>query len=512
MRTVIPLHLSAWVRRWRVLLAVTLALALIGVVVSATVADGPGNGTGPVPLDVICVDGTVINHQEEPITGWTIVATPYDASGVLDPQRSISQDVDANGAFHFQEGLTPGMWNFTIQPRDGWVPVTADSFDVPLEFGRRDCVIIRFKMRRLITVRVLKIDADHTPLEGWIIRAKPGPGNYFAPPQEEKTDANGIAIFKLSPGLWIFSEEAPPGTSYTPVAPVSGVQQLNVQPPGPYEIRFKNRVKRKYWGCIEVIKRDVPPENVDQAPVGLPDWYVKVLRADGSLAAEGHTDAFGRVRFDNLPLGPYTVVEEVQQGWEAATPTQFAVTLDDPTQCEVVEFYNKQVAPAFCIEGRKVDVNGGVGLPDWKITATPFDPTGYKPTPVFTNGLGYFRIDFPMYDYRIPGAKYEVCEYVPPGWLASTATCQTVQLPKEPGACVRLKYDFENRQLGHDGKKDPPPTGGVCRTYHVVQAGEGLFAIGARYGVSPQDMLNANPWVRKQPWMYVYKGQKVCIP
>ncbi len=79
-------------------------------------------------------------------------------------------------------------------------------------------------------------------------------------------------------------------------------------------------------------------------------------------------------------------------------------------------------------------------------------------------------------------------------------------------ACVRLKYDFENRQLGHDARKDPRPTGGVCRTYHVVQAGEGLFAIGARYGVSPQDMLNANPWVRKQPWMYVYKGQKVCIP
>jgi hypothetical protein len=497
--------------RWRIVLAVALALTLLALVVPGITADGPTDGgTAPSPRDVLCVEGTVINHQEQPITGWTVTATPFDNFGNLDPGRSISQEVDENGAFRF-DGLTPGMWNFTIMPQEGWVPVTADSFDVPVDYGRTSCLVIRFKMRQLITVRVFKIDANHTPLEGWIIRARPGPGNLFAIPQEETTDANGIAVFKLSPGLWIFTEQAPPGTNYVPVSPPTGVQQVDIQPPGPYEIRFKNRIRVKPKGCIEVIKRDVPPEGVDQPPTGLPGWHIIVERVDGSIAAQGTTDAFGHVKFENLPLGPYTVREDLPPGWEAATPTSFEVTLTGMDQCEIVEFFNRQVEPAFCIEGRKVDTNGLVGLPDWQITADPIDPNGYWPDPVYTDGLGHFRIDFPLYDYRIPGAKYRVCEEIKDGWLPHTSTCQTVKLPYEPGACVQLKYDFENQQVGHGVVVDPPGDG-QCSAYHTVQAGEGLFAIGRQYGVTPQQILDANPWVRSQPWMYLYRGQRVCIP
>ncbi len=52
----------------------------------------------------------------------------------------------------------------------------------------------------------------------------------------------------------------------------------------------------------------------------------------------------------------------------------------------------------------------------------------------------------------------------------------------------------------------------ACYQQHIVKRGEGLFAIGARYGVSPVDMLQANPWVKQQYRWYLYPGQQVCIP
>lgn len=490
--------------RATVLLLVLSLLLAVGVYADeGATADGQ-----PQPLDRLCVQGTVIDHQEQPSTGWVITAMAYDPAGMLDPTTARKAETDSEGRFLF-DNLTPGLWNFSIEPREGWVPVTADSFDVPVTYGFRECQVIRFKMRRVVKVQVLKIDANHHPLAGWIIHANPAPSNPFALPQSVATGPDGIATFMLSPGRWIFTESAPPGVDYMPVAPSSGVQEVDVQPPGPYLLRFKNRIKKEPKGCIEVIKRDIPPEDSGQEPFGLPDWFIYVNRVDGSRAASGYTDAFGRVVFTGLPLGPYTVHEGAPpEGWEPASPTSYSVMLTGE-ECVTVEFYNKQKEPGFCIEGRKVDTNGRVGLPGWTIWAEPTMPGGYTPPPVTTNGTGYFRIDFPLHDYRIPGATYKVCEEVPLGWLPHSPTCQWVTLPEKPGACVRVP-DFENQQVGHQADpKDPP---GQCSAIHVVKPGEGLFSIGRRYGKSPQEMLDANPWVRNQPHWYVYRGQKVCIP
>ena len=113
-----------------------------------------------------------------------------------------------------------------------------------------------------------------------------------------------------------------------------------------------------------------------------------------------------------------------------------------------IVFYNQQDNNGYCIEGRKIDANGGYGIPDWKIKIKPLADGGYDPDDVFTDGLGKFRFDFPKNDYRIPGAKYEICEDDVDGWLPHTATCQTVQLPEWPGACVQMD-DFVNQQVGH---------------------------------------------------------------
>ena len=90
-----------------------------------------------------------------------------------------------------------------------------------------------------------------------------------------------------------------------------------------------------------------------------------------------------------------------------------------------------------------------------------------------------------------------------------------MQLPQEAGECVKVPV-FENQQKGHDveePKADHPEHDDAdCEKTHTVKYGEGLYSIGKSYGVSPKEMLKANPWVRNQKHMYVYVGQQVCIP
>jgi hypothetical protein len=279
------------------------------------------------------------------------------------------------------------------------------------------------------------------------------------------------------------------------------------------------------------------------------------------------TDGNGQIRFDNLPLGPYTLVEEDRPGWEEITAQEMDINVVG-NMCEdddevIVEFINEQDESGFCIEGRKVDANGGYGIMNWEISIEALDEGGALPVEdlddpnadeidsTLTNGIGEFRFDFLRNDYRVPGARYEICEEGQFGWQPHTQTCQTVRLPEWPGACVELE-DFVNQQVGHSEKEDHDkkghdgkdghddkggydgpngdyngdrnggydgPNGGPqygndnaqCSTYHVVKAGEGLYDIGSQYKKSPQEMLDANrDAVGDELW--VYEGQRICIP
>lgn len=502
-------------------LARALLVAFVGlwllpshVIVHAQSTDSPPS---PISGDKVCVEGSVIDHNENPLTdGWIIGATPRNAQGELDPTRAVSETSDRNGNFRFEEypedpnrGIFVGDWQFQIdisQKGDQeWEAVTPDHFDVALTYGRQECVKIRFKLRRIIKVTVIKVDDAYQGQPDWRIRAEPGPGNIFATAQELVTDNSGTVIFHLSPGRWIFTESPPPGVSYTPVLPPSGTQDVDVQTA--ITLYFKNRIR--YTGCIEVFKYDVRPDNT-QMP--LPGWLIQVLRTNNSIAASGLTDLNGKVRFDGLPPGPYKVVEESRVGWKPITPTTFNVTVVGSDECETVTFFNVQDAPKFCVEGIKIDTNGKVGIPGWKIWAEPLDTGGYQPTPVITNGEGEYTFTFPDDDYRIPGSRYKICEERRDGWLPHTATCYTVTLPQEPGACVRVPT-FENQQKGHGvNQPQPKPDHKSCRITHTVKRGEGLYSIGQKYGVSPRAILDANPWVRNQKHMYVYVGQQICVP
>jgi hypothetical protein len=484
------------------------------------------------------------------------------------PYEYPTEDPDLEkGEFKFSEseidaaddltetGPIYGVYTVTLTLPDGWEGVTPTQLVIDIDPDNDGCAKIRFKVRRIVVVEVYKIDADHQPLGDWKIKAIPGPGNLFASPQEEETSVpsggvdeqevitGGMAVFTLTPGLWIFTEmppkqemdEAP--NAYVPVVPPGGRQELLIPDDiatseEPLRIVFKNEL---VTGCFYVQKLAATNDeaSVLGATYNVAGWGFKLLRKDGSVARQGVTDALGELRFDNLPLGPYELVEEERPGWDVANEVggrRFDVEVtgnacgddDMPT----VVFTNEQDDYGYCIEGRKIDANGGYGLPEWEITIKPLAKGGYDPANAITDWNGDFRFEFPRNDYRVPGAEYEICEKEVDGWLPHTETCQTVRLPEWPGACVQLK-DFVNQQVGHsesqdhgkpgkgdDHGKGGPSNGGdiKCKSYHEVKAGEGLYDIGAQYKVSPQQMLDANPDVRKGNELWVYVGQRICIP
>jgi len=516
---------------WRVrtLLAVILALGMLIPVVSAFAQSEEGT-----PVDKICVEGSVINFNETPLGDpytWTITYGPQGST------ETFTVQTDENGKFKLEgRPLAIGVWTFSIDPlptpdTDGaWDWITSPTFDVPLAYGSNHCVQIRWKMVRYVPVIVTKIDDQHNLLDGWTIRAEPVRGNWFASPAELVTgDAGnpGEVVFRLTEGQWNFRERAPHGVSYTPILPSSGQQSLLVEWQGlddqgnpiPQTIRFKNRVTEH--GCIDVYKFDVPVrEGEDSMP--LPGWKMTVKRANGTTVATGYTDATGKVTFANLPFGPYTVYEELRSGWAPASPTGFTVNVTSASTCAEAVFVNEQDF-GFSFVGRKLDANGHIGLPDWEIRIKALDKGGAMPTNVrydadgnayvLTDGLGNYRFDFPSNDYRVPGARYQICEVMKAGWLPHTSTCYTVRLPHQPGSPVKV-WDFVNQQVGHtESKRHGSSSGGAgCRFTVTVQPGDSLYGIGASYGVSASAMLAANPWVYNRAHFYVFPGDTVCVP
>jgi hypothetical protein len=208
-----------------------------------------------------CIEGIVIDWEEQPMGGLYVyldgpVSQETQSAGEEDDDFADDNDDLDEGEFKFPvedgDDLEPGTYVLSIElPQFGnWEGVTDTEFEVTLDANQDDCAQVRFKLRQLVEVNVLKINEDHEGLEDWVIEARPGPGNFFAEVQEETTDVDGYAYFELTPGNWIFVESAPMPENgemkamFTPVAPPQGKMELDVQPGEPYTIRFKNRMEK----------------------------------------------------------------------------------------------------------------------------------------------------------------------------------------------------------------------------------------------------------------------------
>ena len=485
----------------RLIVCVTVLLTIIGLTtgvssaasnaITLAEAEGP---TAPIAQDRVCIEGTVIDPDGFPLGGWILIATPMTNDGELDVTSAISAvSAPSSGYFEFAEGLFVGDWQFSIELQADWEAVTADRFKVTLEFGRRMCGQIRFMVQPMAGV-------DYSPIK----------------PEDITTPSGSV-----SNGADFLAETATTVTE-ADIAPTERV------------------------GCIEVLQFDA--QGVDVESSALADWGVVLEEADGIVLERRRTDATGTAIFQNLPLGVYSVRNDLRTGWMPTTPTRFRVELTDGT-CATVTFLNAQQADAYCIEGRTIDVRDGVGLPGWQITATPIT-NDFQPAPVTTDGFGVYRFNLPLRDERIPGAEFEICAAARDDWAVQSSSCLRITIPNTPRACV-VASDFDIAyetpsvesalsttatslsSVSASGQMtdtatmpaapaiievapidavavDAGPTG--CRLTHVVKRGEGLFGIGMQYDASAQAMLDANPWVYQQRRLYVYPGQTLCIP
>ncbi len=563
-------------RLGRLWLLPVIALALL---LAGYLAFTSSQASAQTPDGEYCIEGIVINWEEKPLAGWQITLTsnisgvgPITTTSALEPDEDDDDPDFQKGEFEFKEEVllaAPAVYTVEIESRVGWEGVTPTTISFPINESEHDCVKIRFKMRRIVLVDVIKIDVNHIGLEDWRIQAAPGPGNLFASPEEEETDIDGVAFFTLTPGVWIFSELPPkqdmdsndPAERFVPVVPPNGQQTLNILDSDgisgteliPLTVVFKNE---SIVGCVLVQKEaaivdDVTvQETLYSGSYAVGGWAIALIRKDGEVVRQGVTDAKGQIRFDNLPLGPYTLIEEDRPGWNEVSGRALEINVEN-NDCEnqPITFTNEQDDSGYSIEGYKIDANGGYGIPNWKIEIEPLDKGGYDPDDVYTDGRGFYTVEFPRNDYRIPGALYEVCEEDKDGWLPHTDTCQEVRLPEWPGEPVKL-HDFVNQQVGHsesekmwgdmengngengngehgngengngmDMGPQPmgpssmgPDKGMSCSTYHVAKEGEGLYDIGRMYHKTPTEMLKANPDVANHPQQWVIAGQKICIP
>jgi hypothetical protein len=452
----------------------------------------PG-GDKPADDDLICVDGYVINHREDPVDGTefdpqlAVYAFGYDAdaldaeavAGVLESVQSVEDLeamvdeegaagstgmireralVDSDGYYKFEDLPKDYYYAFAIPLPEDWEGIVpkAERSGVAIiwwtqleEPMHRKCHRVVWKIRRLFDITVIKWeelqDNSVQPGEGWDIVFDPQ-DDPFVKKQTEETDENGTATFTVTPGEWYVYERVK--EDWTPVTPAKVTLELDqYAPPGATDpVVFKNR-EPVCFATIEVEKNGLGTDSETGQTVWLgplAGWKVRLTRQDG----QGHplmktTDGSGRVKFEDLNPGVYEVEEFVPPGWEALSDNPQTVVVRN---CETVRvlFENLEVPGELKISGKKyykawVSPYKGdeVGLAGWVISATL---KGTEDTiTTMTDALGEYEFDFDDEnvkaefgfgpDESMAGQTIEICEEERDNWVSVGDECVDVTFP-----------------------------------------------------------------------------------
>jgi LysM repeat protein len=370
----------------------------------------------------ICVEGQVIDKSHRGIAGVAVTAQKANAPGK-------STETDKNGRFRFTD-LTPGKWIFRVRVPDSWASVTSEEVVVGLVYGRPDCYQIRFKLDPRGCVIAKKIDENGgKPLAGWLITV-----SGLVDPVGV-TGPDGVArIGSLIPGTYVVSDK--PGDTiptpwiWTPVTP----SQVSVQVKAAWSqddctlVTFTNRAQET--SCITGYK-------VDDNHKPIAGWKVYAQPANGGEPVfSATTAANGSFTFPSLPLGTWTVWEEVPPYWTSITPSKFSVNLDrasQPPRCVMVRFKNRP--PDLCAEGYKVDENGK-GLAGWTVEAfSATNPAEVMSTA--TDEKGYYRFNGLTLGDWVFRVKHQT------GWTPITSDAVKVQIVGGP-RCTQVPI-FRNQ-------------------------------------------------------------------
>ena len=551
-------------RRFTILVAVFAALTMLFTMASVSFAGGE-DGTD----ETICVNGYVINHREQAVDGTQFtpgmkvyaigVPATYDAAELPDLSAEVSSvdqldqlaagsadeanttgilvavaEVGSNGYWEFKE-LPAGFYYAFALPLpvdwDGIVPAAhrngiAWTGWAKLDENGTTCYNILFKIRRWFDVTVIKweelMDGTVQPGEGWTITATPQ-GDPWAVKQTETTDATGTAVVQLTPGTWQIKETVQSG--WKPITPSTVYLTLDqYAPPGATDpVVFKN-LEPPCYASITVEKNGLGTDaNGGTVWLGpLAGWKITLSRPDGKIyPVTMTTDGSGKVTFENLIPGVYSVKEAVQAGWEAVSDNPQTVVIRDCEDARVL-FENKEIAGDLQISGTKyfrawVPPYQGVtvGLSGWEITATlkGTDPAIFVTT--HTDALGNYKFSEATLDaagMAIPGATITVCEEQRDHWIAVTPTCVDVMFPYPvPATYTGAKVNFTNVQ-------DPPLPGASvssagsssanCAVSYTVKRGDNLSSIAAANGTTVAAMTQLNGLANPN---MIRAGQTLCV-
>ena len=500
-----------------------LTTAVSRAAIPATPPIGQENPTSPVAQDQLCIEGTVIDPQGFPLAGWILFATPVTHNGELDTANAVSAVSErGSGYFKFDERLFVGEWQFSIELMAGWEAVTADRFDVSLSFGRVTCGQIRFMLQPLPgteytpvapetiiypsghkpddiaavgtasdgatetlgCIEVVQFDAQGVNVESsvlpdWVIILEDASGVVL---ESRLTDAAGKTLFQNLP-LGVYGVRSDIRTNWMPTTPIHYLVALtdttcNV-------VTFFSREQTPAY-CIE-------GRTIDAFDgVGLPGWSIAAMPLINDYQPRPvTTDGFGTYRLElpsddaRIPGAEFELCAEAQENWTFQS-----------RQCVRVRI---PTAPGSCVLATDFDVTRvGLTAPIAAAAADPAPaPDGTAPTPTVPPTAEPTTTPPPT---AIPPTA------IPPTATPTDMPSTTVQPTPVPPTATPVMAIIP--MAGGDMAACPDG----CRLMHVVKHGEGLFKIGAIYGVSPQVMLNANPWVREQRRHYVYPGQVLCIP
>lgn len=197
------------------------------------------------------------------------------------------------------------------------------------------------------TIRIIKTDSvTGQPLEGvWFYLY--GPNNDF---YSEPTDANGVIEWKVPPGDYRYREAEPPEgyvgdtTRYSITVNLSEVTEVRVtNDPIPVE---------EPTGTLYISKTDY------DTGAALSGVEFTVYDSDKNYVTSGTTDADGKLRIEDLPLGSYYYRETKAKDGYVANDNYYSFELSNDGQLVSVAVRNKQELVTGSISVQKVDAYG----------------------------------------------------------------------------------------------------------------------------------------------------------